>query len=580
VGAGLIRSDTPLLVTSQAVAPGAEKSKFKRLVNAGTIAVLIGLAFFALALTLQWRGGAYHNGFGTFPDEPSHYVTGLMVYKYLTSALGVNPMAFAERFYAHYPAVGFGHWPPLFYALQAAWGLPFGLSRTSVLVLMAVIASVCAVLISRALWKRMGAVYAAVFGFLFVVLPIVRGHTGAVMAELPLTLFSFAAVLAFVRLLEKPSRLRAWTCGFALAAAILVKGDGWALLVLPVCVALLADHPGQFARKWIWITLAPVAVLCVPYMLLTIGLATDGFEQAVPSWAFARKALYQYAVDHVRVFGAPVLALALVGAVGTLASVLRKPRQLEAVWILNVAVIASVYIFHAVVPTSIEPRKIFMSIPSLLLLAASGLKRVAELTTPKPSALNRWIREAAYPLAAGGLITMIWLTHTTLPVHRNMGSAAQAVLDSSGLERSAVCVASTSFNEGEELSFVAEVAAREHADFHHAVVRAGKLLADSSWMGTDYKLRYTDPAEVAGLMNSIPISRLVLYLGGARPMSHARLIEQVVAAHPDDWNLLADQPVHGGVVEIFAARMPRPGPVRLPQIDLRRKLGRNISAEF
>jgi len=279
-----------------------------RFAIAGTTALLSGLPYFALALALQWQGGVYQTGFGTFPDEPSHYVTGLMVYKYLTSALGMNPMAFAERFYAHYPAVGFGHWPPLFYALQAAWGVAFGLSRSSVLVLMAAIASVCSVLISQALWKRVGRVYAAAFGVLFLVLPMVRSHTGAIMAELPLTLFTFGAVLAFGKLLESPSQIWAWACGFSLSAAILVKGDGWALLALPVCAPFLAERPAEFARKWIWITLVPVAVLCVPYMLLTIDLATDGFEQNAPSWAFAQKALYQYAAGHIRLVGIPLMA--------------------------------------------------------------------------------------------------------------------------------------------------------------------------------------------------------------------------------------------------------------------------------
>src|SRR6266568_1036104 len=75
------------------------------------------LLFFLLVVTLQYRNGAYEKGFGAYPDEPAHYVTGLMVYKYVTTAFGTDPMAFGERFYAHYPAVAFGHWPPLFYLI-------------------------------------------------------------------------------------------------------------------------------------------------------------------------------------------------------------------------------------------------------------------------------------------------------------------------------------------------------------------------------------------------------------------------------------------------------------------------------
>jgi hypothetical protein len=533
------------------------------------------LPYFALALVLQWRGGAYQSGFGAYPDEPSHFVTGLMVYKYLTGAIGSSPMAFAERFYAHYPAIGFGHWPPLFYAMQALWEVPFGLSRTSALVLMALLAAVCGTLVFYSLRMRCGSIYGAVFGFLFVVLPIVQLHTAAVMAELPLTVFSFATVLAFVKLLENPTRGRALACGLCLAAAILVKGDAWALLAIPLFTPFLTQQPLLFAKKWGWVTVAPVAGLCIPYMLLTIGLATDGFERLSPSWAFIRRALYQYAGDHVRIVGWPLMILALIGAIFTLLRPLFARRAGDAVWILNSIVIAAVYLFHVLVPTSLEPRKIFMSIPSLLLFSAAGLKYLSDLAGSRS-----WIYKYGYPVAAGLLVSLLSLKQPWSQAHRNMGAAAQAVLDSQTLDRSAVLVASTGFNETEELSFVAELAAREKANFHHAVIRAGKLLADSSWMGTDYKLRYTDPEEVHALLGAIPVSSAVLYVGKPRPNSHARLIKDVLLENAGEWKLIDSQPAGPGKIEVFALRTPSPGPVRLPQIDLYRKLGRSISAEF
>src|ERR1700680_1452483 len=78
------------------------------------------ILFLFLAIALQYAAGAYRAGFGAYPDEPAHYVTGLMVRDYILHAVGRPPMRFAENYYLHYPAVAFGHWPPVFYVIQAA----------------------------------------------------------------------------------------------------------------------------------------------------------------------------------------------------------------------------------------------------------------------------------------------------------------------------------------------------------------------------------------------------------------------------------------------------------------------------
>jgi len=79
--------------------------------------------YFCCSAALQWVAGAFRSGFGANPDEPAHYVTGLMVRDYVAQLLPGSPIAFAQNYYLHYPAVAFGHWPPMFYVLQALWTL-------------------------------------------------------------------------------------------------------------------------------------------------------------------------------------------------------------------------------------------------------------------------------------------------------------------------------------------------------------------------------------------------------------------------------------------------------------------------
>src|ERR1700730_1585230 len=95
--------------------------------------------FLALIVVLQWLGGAYRTEFAGYPDEGAHYVTGLMVHDYIVRHHFDSFQAFAENYYLHYPKVAIGHWPPFFYVVEAAWMLVFPVSRSSMLLLMALL---------------------------------------------------------------------------------------------------------------------------------------------------------------------------------------------------------------------------------------------------------------------------------------------------------------------------------------------------------------------------------------------------------------------------------------------------------
>jgi hypothetical protein len=112
------------------------------------------LVFLAAAVSLQWFAGAYGADFAGDPDEPAHYVTGLMVRDYIAAGMPGPPLRYAQAYYSHYPKVGLGHWPPVFYAVEAAWMLAFSGSRASVLVLLATISAFAALLLYREAARR------------------------------------------------------------------------------------------------------------------------------------------------------------------------------------------------------------------------------------------------------------------------------------------------------------------------------------------------------------------------------------------------------------------------------------------
>ncbi len=69
--------------------------------------VLVFLLFFGVEVGLQWISGAYSSEFDD-PDEPAHYVTGLMIRDYVAARAPAPPLAYAENYYLHYPKVSFG----------------------------------------------------------------------------------------------------------------------------------------------------------------------------------------------------------------------------------------------------------------------------------------------------------------------------------------------------------------------------------------------------------------------------------------------------------------------------------------
>ena len=90
------------------------------------VSIACSLAIFAGVILFQYHRQAYRTDLASHPDEAAHFVTGVAVLDYVTTAFGSNPVSFAETYYVHYPKFALGHWPPLFYGMQALWFAAFG----------------------------------------------------------------------------------------------------------------------------------------------------------------------------------------------------------------------------------------------------------------------------------------------------------------------------------------------------------------------------------------------------------------------------------------------------------------------
>ena len=159
--------------------------------------ILLFALYFVCAIVLQWRGNAFRSELSGSPDEPAHYVTGLMVHDYIAAGFPHSPMSYARNYYLHYPKVALGHWPPFFYVVQAAWTLLFTTSRTSVILLMAAITALLATILCEVLRREFSLAMGMSAAALFISLPVIEEFSRLVMAEMLVALLVLLAVLAY-----------------------------------------------------------------------------------------------------------------------------------------------------------------------------------------------------------------------------------------------------------------------------------------------------------------------------------------------------------------------------------------------
>lgn len=488
-----------------------------------------------LAVLLQIWSGAYRSEFGAHPDESAHYVTGVMVREYLAGLAPEPPLRFAAEYYAHYPKVALGHWPPGFYVLQAGWTLPFSSSRVSVLLLMAALTAALATTLFVALRGEVGGLIAAAAAALLVALPIVQKATGMVMAEIPLALLCFWAILSFGRFLDSGRARDAVLCGVASAAAILTKGNAFAIAVAAPVALVLARRWERLARPASWASIALVAALCAPWYVLTARMTADNFAAGRPTIEYGLAALRLY-TPHLVLAGG--LGLALLAAIGLADAVVRpwRRRALRGKWAAAAALLFATWAFHCVMPSSREPRHMVMAAPALMMFVAAGMDVAARWASrggPHSRAWQGAVIAASAALFAGNGFAV------PAKAWSGFSAAVDALLRSPAGGSSTILIVSDVRGEG---MFISEIAMREPRP-HRRVLRASKVMAQSGWNGEGYRLLYHSDPEVLAYLEQGTEAIVLDTSGVAKGEEHLPLVTHAVRSHPERFESLGYFPV-------------------------------------
>lgn len=497
------------------------------------------LLYLLLAAGLQWRGGAYDSEFGEHADEAAHYMTGLMVRDYLAAGLPQPPLEFAKQYYQHYPKIGLGHWPPLFYLIQAAWMLVFPVTRASLMVLQAALAAVLATglfSLARAVAPPAAALAA---GAVLLLDPLTQGLTREMMAEVVTATAILLALACYAHYLDSERERFAVGFGVLAAAALLAKGTAVMLVAVPPLCLLLTRRLALVRRRSFWLPALLVAALAGPWYLLAPG---SMHEHALPSHVVVA-ANEDYVARSVTSYWAlagpwlaPFTALGLVVTV-VLPILRRKPASgLAAV---GASALGAMVLLRTLVPPARPPRHLLNVMPFWLLFAAAGLWW---LMTLRP--LERLPAAWRAALAAALLVGLFALDYRPLRRKEYGGyeAVAKQILVRPEWKDSVILVSSDAAGEG---MLISEIAMREQRP-GHVILRGSKVLSSSNWFGGNARVLFTSPGELDEFLRAVPVGLVVLDSDPPRQPAHHRLLSDALQRSSDEWELVGRFPQRRG----------------------------------
>ncbi|MGA3039222.1 MAG: glycosyltransferase family 39 protein [Bryobacteraceae bacterium] len=536
--------------------------------------VAVCAVLWMLAALLQWKGGAFAAEFSGNPDESAHYITGLMIRDYIAAGHFTSPMTYAERYYAHYPKVAFGMWPPFFHIVEAFWMLVFSPGKASVLSLMALIAAATGTTIYRVLRVKYGRPAAFAGGALFVLSPLVQASTSAVMADGLVALLDLWAMIYLVRYLENESTPAAVGFGVFTALSMATKANGAALVLLPVLAVPLTRRWHLLRARGLYYAAAISLAFGVPWLALSYWLierSTGG--EAVTATIVAGTAL-SYARVLWTALGWGLSLFCILGMAGFIAGLWRNRTDLTLAG--PFALLLSVLTYHSLIGNGTDRYMVSALAPALILTVAGFVWAVRRMP---PQSAPLFVRA----VALGGIAAGVFATQTIAVPHKayqGFDQPAHFLLTAPEFAAGNFLVVSRARGEG---AFVTEVAMHDHRP-GHLILRSSKVLSSANWYGSVYQVRYKNSGEIRDFLDRAPIDAVLLDTRPAQdPVDESafQLGKQVGAALQSDphWRLRARFPEIGDTapwINLYSRVGPQPtGSIAL---DLHYTLGRDIVA--
>ena len=499
---------------------------------------------------------SYQSGFSG-ADEPSHFLNGYFVADYMAHHFGSNPMGAATDFYVHYPKISIGHWPPAYYGML---GLVFLVLPPTLPVIFAVnvlFAALPAIGVAAALAMLADRRAALAGALVYAVTPLVlEGHV-MFMADQPLTACLVAATAVWIAFSVRPRWGSALVFALLAATAVLIKGNGWLVVFIPVFHIVLTGNWKLLLSVRLYVAAALAAAIVVPWYMLTAKIAADGFNYQA-GLPYATKAL----LYNLHALGRNVTPVGGLLALYAIVAEFRARRADPVRWTIVSAVVSlllATLLLQSLVPVDIVERYMAPALPAVVVLAVLGAVRLlGHLRAGAPASA---LAALAVVMAVPGIVHLVQRAPKA-------DTGISAVTDRLATARPVLTVIDGSAST--EGWFIADMAVHDSA-LRGYVVRASKLLADSNFMGTTYSLKYQDTADVLAELHRLGVQHVVIVReGGKDAFPHSAQMREALARADSGFRLGQSLPhqYRPGVTEVYDAV----GPAR-PDIAAVRNMG-------
>jgi hypothetical protein len=492
---------------------------------------LVFLGCLVMNLMFLTTRGAWQSDLGGDPDEAAHAVTALMVRDYLADGWSQHPLAFAERYYADFPKVALGHYPPVFYLIAGAWLLPYA-SISSLFLLQGVLAALICSMVYRFVAKGQENAGGLVAAMMTALLPTGLKQMQLVMSDLLLTLLGLAAALLWRDYLNRPKASRALGFGFITAVAILTKGSALGLCAIPPLATLACGRFNLVKRLSWWLCGVPVALLAAPWMLYSSKITVEGMLY-VPLLQFVPDAAAFYLDALPNTLGWPLAAMGLAGAAWLMLRPSQCPNPSQAAALGALA--CGTLLIVLLVPAGMTTRYLLPCLPVLVAGAVMILQRI-----------KKYIPHGHL---FGGLVVagcMFYMPGCPAKEVKGFSAAVQLSgvpsLDAPASQN--WLVASDPRGEGAIIAAAAFATQRRSPSLLR-VYRGSKELAASDWMGRGYKVAFENAESLLDHLNKQDITRVFVDLSvpeNARK-EHEKLLETAMRSQSELWHLDFEQEV-------------------------------------
>ncbi len=495
---------------------------------------IVFLGLLTIALCVQWMLGTHAAEFND--DDASHYVSGLLVHDYLLYGLGKPPIQFLRNFYSHYPQVGIGHWPPLYYFVEGLWMVVFSAARGAMLLLSATMLACLGTLVYAFTMPRFGRPSAIAATVIVGLAPIVLQASLELMLDTPIAVLAFIAMWLYVRYLDDGRAIHSAMFGVVASLALLIKGNGAAIALLPPLAVLISRRFELLRRGSFWLPVPVAAILAGPwYLLIEYGASVPRAFNYEFGWSYTSTAVYANAAALFSCCGPLIVVAALAGLAIT---IWRPGHGSEAnARIGAVGLLLAVWLFHLVVPAGIDRRFMIPLLAPLAILAVWATDRASTALAGFSAAGRAGMLPALTLLV---LVASFLPKLTSIVPKPQLGiiAASEAVWANRLPQNPAVLVVGSSRFEA---IAVTELAMHDPERPSLFVMRGVHVLGAGGWRLSEYEPKFSSAAEVMAEIDSDAFPLLLIQAkppGMAEWAAHVSQTAEALRLFPDRFELL------------------------------------------